>query len=462
MSSFSIKSVYSKNKKEILILSALSLLTIFFKVYNLELRMPFGWDQARDAGVAWQMLVELKPTLIGPQVVSDNAFFLGPLWYYLLLPFFIITRLDPIALGLAVTTSAVLTLAAFYLFLKKIAGQTAAIIGSLILSCSPDVLAWNPVLVPIFSIAIFYSLIKLLEGNQKFLIISSLLFGLSLQIHVQMVFFIIPIAITLIYFLKKNRFPAKELLISISVFALTFAPLIFFDLRHDFVNSKGIIKIFSSSSNSPVNLNYLDQLSITYPKTVYSNFFLPNLGIDTTIIGPLIILISTFGLLKLKSYKVFKSLMLITLFLPVFVFSFYKGRLSEYYFYICLVPLLTGFSTALQLLFRKKVIGKAAVVLFLIWVSILNIQTLFSMGHGNGLLYQKQAIEFLKNQKEDSQINVSFDVPYGDDAGMKYLLKYYQIEAMDTPDHHLWTISIPAGNSPDLKASFGNIGIVRK
>ena len=461
--SFSALSIYlTKNRKEFFILITICLLTTFFKLYNLELRLPFGWDQARDASVVWQILVEHKPTLIGPQVVSDNAFFLGPLWYYLLVPFFLISGLDPIGLGWAVTTSAVFTVIVLYLFVRKVAGPIAAIIAATILSTNPDVLAWNPMLVPIFSIGIFYCLLKLIKGNKKYLLPSFLIFGLSLQIHVQMIFFAIPLSLTLIYFLRKHGLPIKESLISLVAFILTFAPLIFFDLRHDLLNLNGIIKIFSGSGSAQTNLSYFDQLSVTFPKTIYSSFFLPNLGISEMIIGPLLIIISVFGLLKLNTPKIFKVLLLTTLLLPVFVFSFYKGRLSEYYFYICLVPLLIGFSNTIQIIYKTNILGRGLIILFLLLVIVLSFKNLISLGHGNGLLYQKQAIEYLVNQKEDSKINLSFDVPYSDDAGMKYLLKFYDLNVSDSPEYHLWTISIPARDAAGLKATFGNIAVIRK
>ena len=76
---------------------------------------------------------------------------------------------------------------------------------------------------------------------------------------------------------------------------------------------------------------------------------------------------------------------------------------------------------------------------------------------------QKQAIQYLKNQKEDALINVSFDVPVNHDPGFKYLFKYYGLKPQDIPEAHLWTISIPADKEPDkVRAVFGNVGVIRR
>ena len=45
--------------------------SVFFSFYNLERLAHFGGDQARDAQIMWQIIVERKPTLIGPGVAGS-------------------------------------------------------------------------------------------------------------------------------------------------------------------------------------------------------------------------------------------------------------------------------------------------------------------------------------------------------------------------------------------------------
>lgn len=462
MRSLKIPKFLIKKYKELFILVCILSLTLFFKLYNFEARIPFGWDQSRDSTTAWEILVELNHTLIGPQVVSDNAFFLGPLWYYFLTPFFFISRLDPIALGYAVLTSTILTSLAFYFFIRKLAGIAAAIIGTIIIAGNSDLLVWNPMLVPLFSIGILYCIEGITLGRKKFLIPAFLLLGMSLQIHIQMLFFFIPLIFALIIFLKSQKLPLKEFTISLVSFALTFLPLIFFDLRNNFINFDGIVKIFSGSESQGMPLNYFEQLSLTLPKTIFTNSFLPELFISKNFVGPILTCTSLIGILTLKTTQQFKVILIMVLIMPVFVFSFYKGKLSEYYFYLSMAPSLIGFSNFLKLIFNFSVVGKLWVVLFLIYILFLNFQNLKNQKSANGLLYYKQAVEYLKNQKQDRVINVSFDMPYRDDAGFKYLFKYYNLNVKDTPEAHLWTITIPANKEPETDAVFSDIAVIRR
>lgn len=122
----------NENLKARILLLFLLFLAFFMRFHNLEARLPFGWDQARDAQVIWSILKAGKPTLIGPRVVSDDAFFLGPFWFYFLAPFFILFNMDPLSLGAVVLVSGVVTTLILFLFVKKIAGNVAALIGSFI------------------------------------------------------------------------------------------------------------------------------------------------------------------------------------------------------------------------------------------------------------------------------------------------------------------------------------------
>jgi 4-amino-4-deoxy-L-arabinose transferase-like glycosyltransferase len=435
------------------------------KGYNVETRFSFGWDQARDANVIWSMLIEGKPTLIGPQVVSDNAFFLGPLWYYLLTPFYIISGLDPLGAIYSVIFTGLITILAMYFFIKKIAGAPAAMIASVIWAGNSDILAWNPMLVPVLSIGLLYGIIKIIEGSKTSIVWSLLLFGLSLQIHFQMTFFFIPLLISWVIYIKKNKqLPLKEFALGISLFTLTFAPLIIFDLRHEFLNSKGVLKILGPGMDNPEwNIDYFTQLKTIVQKNLNSNFFLPESPVPRNIVGIFVLSISLYGLLKLKTSNTLKFIFFSVLFLPFLLFSFYKGRLSEYYFALCLIPIILGFAYSLTLLLNKNFLLKILVISFLFYITYLNIKFALLVGNDYGLIHQKNVVKYLKNQTDDNLINVSYDVPYNYDVGFKYLIKYYRLNTKDAPEAHLWTISIPSNKEPNAyRAVFGSTGIIRR
>ena len=69
---------------------------IFLSLFRLSELYGYGFDQERDYNTVKAIVVDHKFTLIGPRVVSSAGFFLGPFYYYLQVPFFILFRGDPL------------------------------------------------------------------------------------------------------------------------------------------------------------------------------------------------------------------------------------------------------------------------------------------------------------------------------------------------------------------------------
>src|SRR3990167_4634228 len=66
----------------------------FVRVYRVDQLMWFFFDQGRDALVIWRLWHEGKLFLIGP-VTGLAGIFLGPLYYYLIAPFYLMGGGNP-------------------------------------------------------------------------------------------------------------------------------------------------------------------------------------------------------------------------------------------------------------------------------------------------------------------------------------------------------------------------------
>src|SRR3989344_7995648 len=132
--------LFEKIKKEIVtnpivyfFLSVILLGALFVRIYRLNDLLGFYYDQGRDALVIWKLWHEGKPFLIGP-VTGLSGIFLGPFYYYLIAPLYLIGKGDPVfpAFFLAFTT----VLAQILLYIlgwkmrSKVTGIVASIIGS--------------------------------------------------------------------------------------------------------------------------------------------------------------------------------------------------------------------------------------------------------------------------------------------------------------------------------------------
>ena len=92
----------------------------YFRFYNLDKRISFGWDQERDAYQIRDLIINHKLTLIGPRVVGPEGFFLAPYYTYLLTPFYLISNLHPIGSSYLLIIYNLLFFFTAYYVIKKI------------------------------------------------------------------------------------------------------------------------------------------------------------------------------------------------------------------------------------------------------------------------------------------------------------------------------------------------------
>jgi len=129
-----------KKKKSLLtplnvFLCLLFAISLFLRFYNLEDSLMFQGDQGRDAIVVANIFKEKDPVFIGP-VTSIGNMYLGPFYYYLMLPFLWLTYPSPMGPVFMVAGLSVATVVLFYFLVKKIYGQKVALIGKFFFALS--------------------------------------------------------------------------------------------------------------------------------------------------------------------------------------------------------------------------------------------------------------------------------------------------------------------------------------
>lgn len=442
---------------ELAIFLLIIIVSIYFKFFNLEHFYQMGWDQERDANVAWEIIKNANLTLIGPRAVGPDGFFLGPLWYYLLVPFYLLFGMDPIAAPVFGATVGVATTAVAFFATRSVLDTKTALLTSLFWATYPDRTVWNPILIPLFTFILIFSLQKALQGNKKFIIWSCLIFGLALQIHFQAIFFALPLFVTLFALKLQKKFFIKETVCGSLVFMATFLPLVLFDLRNNFINVKSFFNLFTRSEGS---VNSVYAFSI-YVKNIVNSFPLPFEAHKEIYIA--ILTLSAAGIIISKLQKQLKIVLLLILFMPPLLFSLYRGNLSEYYFTLCLVPMTLGLSLFITKALVGSFWGKLFTVLVLFILLVQRLEALPGTYQERSLYNKRQAVMVIANQELDPVFNVSYSTPYNEDTGFRYLFKFYGKEPIDIPEAHLWTIVIPkdSENIPPLY-SFGDIGVIRR
>ncbi|MDO8658494.1 MAG: hypothetical protein Q7K55_07160, partial [Candidatus Levybacteria bacterium] len=232
----------------VLALIVLNILLSAYWLLNGDIR--FDIDISRDFLLIKEMAVSKPLTLIGSHT-SIGGVFHGPLWYYLNLPAFIISKGNPVLIGWFWWLLSIATLIIFYVITKKIFNKKTALLATLLYSANAII---NPVyglkmffppygaviLFPVF----FYLFVKYIASKEsKYLIFALIILGLLSQF--EMAFGIPMLALSVLFlipFIYKNRL-MKHLLF-FPIILLPLSTFIIFDLKHNFLQTISLINYF--------------------------------------------------------------------------------------------------------------------------------------------------------------------------------------------------------------------------
>src|SRR3990172_12441543 len=108
------------------------LLGVFFvRAFRVQELLAFYFDQGRDALVIWKLWHEGKPFLIGP-VTGLAGIFLGPLYYYLIAPFYLIGGGDPRIPAVFLGTLTVMAFPVLYILGWRMQSRATGVIAAAI------------------------------------------------------------------------------------------------------------------------------------------------------------------------------------------------------------------------------------------------------------------------------------------------------------------------------------------
>lgn len=227
----------------------------------------FLGDQGRDAIVVKRIVTLQHFPAIGPPS-SVGQLYLGPFFYYLISPFLLIFKFDPVGLAYAVALFSSVGIILSYLVIKSILNRKIAFNFLIFLAFSFTNIefsrfSWNPNLLPFFSFLTLYFFYKFLDSKKiLYSILLGILLSFSVQLHHLSFLLFLPISFfsLLQLFRKESRFGyIKKLFPAIISFFITSSPLLIFDIKHGFLNSRNFIKLFTSP-DFVTNTSYLSRL----------------------------------------------------------------------------------------------------------------------------------------------------------------------------------------------------------
>jgi hypothetical protein len=453
------------------------ILAAIIRFYRLAEVTSFDFDQEYASNFAYSVVKEFPIQLIG-QGLSVQGLFMGPLYFYFLVPFFILFKLHPLGGAVGSVVLGLITVFAYYYYGGKIFNKSTGLLAAFFRAILFSKLQVDWSMVPAYSSEIlvlitWYYFYRYWRGDTKSLPVLGLIFGLYTSIHpILFPFYLVFLSLAiLVLLLKKTIFSLRTFLLSICAFIIPNLPLLLFEYFHNFLEVKRLIGVFSKGSES---ISFSLTRLIKFLSIIFGElYFVLGLGKPKSqVIGSSIslIVLLIMVILTYKKRDIWKeSFHLIGLCLSILVFLsyyyFFPTHVIEYYFLGPTFLLFFYFLSIIRYLLTIKRL-RILVVVGLILISYRNLWLLWgnwrNPGHEN--LAHKDRI--IKKIIQDLDGRKDFSVSYinlpGWNFGFNYLFKYYGYLPKDKfVEGANYTIVNPKELSKDsINYSYGNIGLI--
>lgn len=457
-----------KNKPYLLILLAILLLSLFFRSYQIVERYGYGHDAELFGWIVKDIVVNHHPRLIG-QLTSAEGIFIGPLFYYLLVPFFLLLQMDPIAALIPVTAIGVLTTLSYYFVFSKLFNRNTGLIAAFLQSILLPWVAFDRRIVPstptnLWVVWYFYCLIQIASGRFFVLPIVGILIGLIWHIHIALLptLFALPFA-----FIAAKKLPKiKEIVISLVALFITSLPLIIFEVKHNFIQTSALLSNFTSDHGAGSGVEKSIYMSKMLSKNIHNLFISPySLPDNIKPFFTLFILALTIFLIIKKGITRKEIIPIGALFVGVMGFFILSSSpVSEYYIYSLEIIFVSLVSLTLSLIFKNE-LGKILVILIL---GTLLSKNLFHFVtdyiYKKDYQERKAIVEFIDTDAKNKGfpcIGINYITTIGENTGFRYFF-YLKNTHLVTPsaDVAVYSIVLPDELSKEVQQKYGHIGII--
>lgn len=448
-----------------LILFIAVVLALFTRGYQYKERFAYDHDTDLSSWIVKDVVVDRHHRLIG-QLTSAPGVFIGSLFYYSLIPFYLVDDLDPFNIVYYSWIIGVLGVLSIYFVVSRIHGTKAGLISSFIYALSFGLSTTERQVVPtigifLWSIWFYFAIYRLFEGNKRSLILHAILF--SLAWHIQ--FNLVILAVLVIIGILKNirKFKVTDFFIPILVFTIMSLPLIMFEVRHNFSQTNALFgSVHGAEAVKRAPQEKLTHVIEYVSRNVNYNFYEKPERVPTFLLTGLLT-IATFYLLisrrlPVKSGFIFLSwfALFITLFVihPINLSEYYLNALNVIWFIIASV-ILAQFSSYLVIV---------PLVVMLIFGGHNLSRVLNSNVNKNGYFQKIHLIEAIKSDATSRGypcIAVSYIVNPGYDLGYRFLLWRAGLKtAAVSTNAPVYSIVFPLSRVDSFDMSFGALGLV--
>lgn len=355
-------------------------------------------DQGRDAIIIREIATFSHLPLIGPPS-SIGQVYLGPFFYYLVAPFLPLFFFNPAGLAYGVSFLFIAGLIAAYFVIARLENKPAALLFLVLATFSYQLImfarfSWNPNLLPVFAFFTLFFLYLSLK-TKKFLwsLLYGAFFALSFQLHHLASFLAVPILLGYAYQFFREKHKLRFLLtpvVALGAFLAVSSPLILFDLKHDFLNTKNLYSLFAHQNvvagGSP--LARLLETNHAFWEIV-AHVPLPSWA---PVLGSLLILGGVLFALSRKRGDLFLFLNAANFFSFIYLFSLLHSPRHPHYYGPAYLSFFLVFAVLVAPLLRKRLALAFAVAVLMVYIGINGKDYFFIAGAPNSQIDQARTV----------------------------------------------------------------------
>lgn len=454
---------------------------LFMRIAHLKENLFFAYEQGRDM-LAVKKIVDGDLTLIGPRTSIEGVFH-GPLYYYLMVPFYLLFSGDPIGMMVPFIFFGVGCIYLSYLVGKRFFNQDVGVIAALLYGTSYGAIVYSrwlshPPLASFFTLLLFYSLYRLITGDSKFVILSIIAFAGIFQLEIVAALSFLPAIVVILFLFRPIVKDNKIKIISFLIAAFSFSPYYLFDLRHNFLVTKSFLR-FISNKQSFYHLPFGEIL-----KTI-SRRYLEEFELMVSPRNRLLVICIIFGIFlllirKIKNLGIFSKKALSEKVLILWLIStphlglFIWGGFSLKHYMVGMAPgMIMATAFFIYWLMNKKIIWWIGMFLFIfllinnwhVWRTWLPankaIFYVMSIQRASLLGQEKRVIDYIYKETKGRKFSwQAFSIPYEMEHVWKYLFwqhgqrKYHYLPAHTNSQLGYFYLILEPGRDPDYRQNW--------
>lgn len=457
-------------RKTIFILAVILLIGLFFRTYRLVERFGFGHDADLYSWIVKDIVIEKHIRLVG-QITSTDGIFIGPLFYYSLIPFYLLFNMNPIGSAYFTVVIAIFTIVSYYFVFSKIFNRLVGTVAAFLHAVSWSTIGYDRWMVPtittkLWAIWYLYTLIQITRGNFKILPLLAILIALIWHIHLALLPTLLAVPAAFVIAKKKPYF--KQIIISFATFIVASIPLILFEVKHNFIQLKSLFGVFFVKQEGGEGW-YKFQVVIDKISENTSTFLLAPISLPEIIKIPLTIavLLSAFWLIKTRVCKFKEVIVLFTwIFGVVAYFSLSSMIVSEYYFTNLEIIFMLIVALIFYGIFKSNIFGKYLVFSILTLLLIRNFYLYVTANpYHVGYVERKAIAEYITSdakQKNFPCVGINYITLPGENVGFRYLFYLNNLKLAPPSDKvPVYSIVFPyEWSKGEVSRSFGHMGVI--